>query len=118
MGISRRLRRTFPQNRGCRFDTVTCRDKASSKKPAVCGHSAPCWRLLSRDHTGWLGREDSNLRMVESKSTALPLGDAPRLHVTGDLITGLPEDQCINRSRVYLSAAVESYFRREIHPCQ
>src|SRR6185437_14301921 len=26
---------------------------------------------------GWLGREDSNLRMVESKSTALPLGDAP-----------------------------------------
>ncbi len=25
----------------------------------------------------WLGREDSNLRMVESKSTALPLGDAP-----------------------------------------
>jgi hypothetical protein len=27
--------------------------------------------------TNWLGREDSNLRMVESKSTALPLGDAP-----------------------------------------
>ena len=27
--------------------------------------------------TSWLGREDSNLRMVESKSTALPLGDAP-----------------------------------------
>ena len=27
--------------------------------------------------TAWLGREDSNLRMVESKSTALPLGDAP-----------------------------------------
>src|SRR5215831_6132073 len=26
----------------------------------------------------WLGREDSNLRMVESKSTALPLGDAPK----------------------------------------
>ena len=25
----------------------------------------------------WLGREGSNLRMVESKSTALPLGDAP-----------------------------------------
>ena len=30
--------------------------------------------------SNWLGREDSNLRMVESKSTALPLGDAP---VTG-----------------------------------
>src|ERR1700704_4989039 len=26
---------------------------------------------------GWLGRQDSNLGMVESKSTALPLGDAP-----------------------------------------
>ena len=29
------------------------------------------------DLASWLGREDSNLRMVESKSTALPLGDAP-----------------------------------------
>jgi hypothetical protein len=27
--------------------------------------------------TAWLGREDSNLRMAESKSAALPLGDAP-----------------------------------------
>jgi hypothetical protein len=30
-----------------------------------------------RDQTGWLGREDSNLRMAESKSAALPLGYAP-----------------------------------------
>jgi hypothetical protein len=29
--------------------------------------------------TGGLGREDSNLRMAESKSAALPLGDAPML---------------------------------------
>ena len=29
------------------------------------------------DKTGWLGREDSNLRMAESKSAALPLGYAP-----------------------------------------
>jgi site-specific DNA recombinase len=29
------------------------------------------------EHPVWLGREGSNLRMVESKSTALPLGDAP-----------------------------------------
>ena len=29
--------------------------------------------------TAWLGREDSNLRMAESKSAALPLGDAPVL---------------------------------------
>jgi hypothetical protein len=25
----------------------------------------------------WLGREDSNLRVAESKSAALPLGEAP-----------------------------------------
>src|SRR3984893_18601025 len=30
----------------------------------------------------WLGREDSNLRMAESKSAALPLGDAPMLWIT------------------------------------
>jgi hypothetical protein len=30
------------------------------------------------ERTGWLGREDSNLRMVESKSTALRLSDAPQ----------------------------------------
>src|SRR5437660_8026208 len=33
--------------------------------------------VTSRDCTGWLGREDSNLRMAESKSAALPLGYAP-----------------------------------------
>jgi hypothetical protein len=27
--------------------------------------------------TGWLGRQDSNLRMAASKAAALPLGDAP-----------------------------------------
>src|SRR5262245_27691609 len=30
-----------------------------------------------RTRTGWLGREDSNLRMAEPKSAALPLGYAP-----------------------------------------
>ena len=29
------------------------------------------------EKTGWLGRKGSNLRMLESKSSALPLGDAP-----------------------------------------
>ena len=32
---------------------------------------------LTRSWTAWLGREDSNLRMGESKSPALPLGYAP-----------------------------------------
>ncbi|GBR66533.1 hypothetical protein AA0483_2368 [Acetobacter syzygii NRIC 0483] len=30
-----------------------------------------------RKNRFWLGREDSNLRMAESKSAALPLGYAP-----------------------------------------
>src|SRR5690242_14445652 len=34
------------------------------------------------EETGWLGREDSNLRMAESKSAALPLGYAPPQAVT------------------------------------
>ena len=29
------------------------------------------------DWEGWLGRQDSNLRMAASKAAALPLGDAP-----------------------------------------
>lgn len=50
---------------------------------ALCGGVRPC---LHREGAGrgwalivsvWLGREDSNLRMAESKSAALPLGYAP-----------------------------------------
>jgi hypothetical protein len=37
------------------------------------GNSLSIWR----DWTGWLGRQDSNLGMAESKSAALPLGYAP-----------------------------------------
>jgi hypothetical protein len=33
--------------------------------------------VVHRDRTGWLGRQDSNLGMAESKSAALPLGYAP-----------------------------------------
>jgi hypothetical protein len=32
---------------------------------------------MINDFLNWLGREDSNLRMAESKSAALPLGYAP-----------------------------------------
>ena len=34
-------------------------------------------RIANPAHVNWLGREGSNLRMAESKSAALPLGDAP-----------------------------------------
>src|SRR5207302_1541498 len=53
--------------------------------------SWPGWPWGSRN---WLGREDSNLRMPESKSGALPLGYAPRsrtlsrMPVTGNKATG------------------------------
>ena len=35
--------------------------------------------LLLINFRSELGRQDSNLRMAESKSTALPLGDAPEI---------------------------------------
>ena len=46
------------------------------RKRKTGGFLYPAQRLLE-NLNAWLGREDSNLRMVESKSTALPLGDAP-----------------------------------------
>ena len=48
------------------------------KSPPLAGISGTTEGQVSRRRTAWLGREDSNLRMVESKSTALPLGDAPK----------------------------------------
>src|SRR3954451_25220081 len=38
--------------------------------------TASCARFTVSAH-GWLGRQDSNLGMAESKSAALPLGYAP-----------------------------------------
>jgi hypothetical protein len=49
--------------------------------------------VLDLDAKCWLGREGSNLRMVESKSTALPLGDAPTdcpEKVRDDSLRGFP----------------------------
>lgn len=47
------------------------------EKPAICGPFCTEKIIFYESRTGWLGREDSNLRMGESKSPALPLGDAP-----------------------------------------
>ncbi len=56
----------------------------------------PQYQILGR----WLGREDSNLRMAESKSAALPLGYAPMtaglpvLAASGRQDSGaIPQDQ-------------------------
>jgi hypothetical protein len=35
-------------------------------------------KISGSSQRDWLGREGSNLRMAESKSAALPLGDAPK----------------------------------------
>jgi hypothetical protein len=35
------------------------------------------YNRIKHHQTGWLGRQDSNLGMAESKSAALPLGYAP-----------------------------------------
>jgi hypothetical protein len=44
----------------------------------VHGNNLYRTNLICNDfYVKWLGREDSNLRMAESKSAALPLGDAP-----------------------------------------
>ena len=47
---------------GCRFFSLLGSEQRRSKHRIQC----------------WLGREDSNLRMAEPKSAALPLGYAPR----------------------------------------
>jgi hypothetical protein len=73
-GISQRLSPNsvlIPGNREYRDDTHDC------KSPLLAGLSASIEGIFSEPRTAWLGREDSNLRMGESKSPALPLGDAP-----------------------------------------
>ena len=48
------------------------------KKPANGGLSRDiAGKSLETTLAGWLGRQDSNLGMAESKSAALPLGYAP-----------------------------------------
>src|SRR5258708_39079490 len=54
-----------------------------ARNPAFAGISRTVSNYLESLRNSWLGREDSNLRMVESKSTALPLGDAPRFGPVG-----------------------------------
>ena len=50
---------------------------AAFKKRRVGGLLGSNSLSIWRDWTGWLGRQDSNLGMAESKSAALPLGYAP-----------------------------------------
>ena len=52
--------------------SMRCRSPSCCRPGRRLARSA-CWK----PHKGWLGRQDSNLGMEESKSSALPLGYAP-----------------------------------------
>ena len=56
------------------------------KSGAISG-SGQRLRIERNQYLEWLGREDSNLRMPESKSGALPLGYAPIINDLG--VSGL-----------------------------
>src|SRR6266404_4151883 len=56
----------------CRPET-----RAHLPNPRECRQLSHTRKSHRRDRIGWLGWEDSNLRMPESKSAALPLGSAP-----------------------------------------
>ena len=58
-----------------------CPPETEARRPNLrrYGRLSPTGKNQARDRTAWLGREDSNLRMAESKSAALPLGYAPIL---------------------------------------
>jgi hypothetical protein len=48
----------------------------------LISHGGPFGRTSPVRRLDWLGRQDSNLRMPDPKSGALPLGDAPKLRRT------------------------------------
>src|SRR5215204_7108706 len=69
-----------PQNSRSRAAFMKFSDAETSGSRANPRKSRPfCYDLemTQRDDSGWLGRQDSNLGMAESKSAALPLGYAP-----------------------------------------
>ncbi len=72
-----KTRGDFRHSRTKNTEFGTWRFSAQPKKPANGGLLSDIVEKISRDWTGWLGRQDSNLGMAESKSTALPLGYAP-----------------------------------------
>src|SRR5215471_4757794 len=74
-----------------RTKTVT---HVSGMKRDPCDQNGP--------RTVWLGRQDSNLGMAESKSAALPLGYAPtgkRLTIGADHTDGGGRNQCARGNR-------------------
>lgn len=88
-----------------------------------CRLAGRCWALAVKRRVklyDWLGREDSNLRMGESKSPALPLGDAPT-DQTVPPETGMPgapvriDLTCFAPRVVYRHRAVVSTAKSEVY---
>jgi hypothetical protein len=50
----------------CRFESLET--KLNARKAGICGPFSLLLGSMAERRTAWLGREDSNLRMVESKS--------------------------------------------------
>jgi hypothetical protein len=69
-------RKTPPSVGSARFSSPKTRPLPAN--PRECRRFSHTWKSHRRDRTGWLGRQDSNLGMAESKSAALPLGYAPK----------------------------------------
>ena len=78
--IGKRRSETGPRNRaGKRLNPPLNErgDAFTRRKPLTLRPFHENRRKSPQARNAWLGREDSNLRMAESKSAALPLGDAP-----------------------------------------
>src|SRR5579862_2724042 len=82
----RKQAETFGNNREFWFESGNSGDWGERENARIYGRSRVFATQNNRDRLGWLGREESNLRMAESKSAALPLGYAPsrRLNLTGN----------------------------------
>lgn len=102
------------------FRRIWCEHRSPQRlvtheKPAICGPFCTKKIIFYESRTGWLGREDSNLRMGESKSPALPLGDAPTAsRVSGGMARDTLFEIARSEKRRDHSRADSSWRRRSI----
>ena len=76
---SRPLRPILSRSQHVRAVSAECPFVRKVRVPHICPVRIQKRSSLCNNRRNWLGRQDSNLGMAESKSAALPLGDAPRL---------------------------------------
>ena len=93
-GWKRQGRRTLPFPSRAEFAHLgpieACfdgRGDAAQHSRKRCGHRPSAFpSRAKRASTTWLGWQDSNLRMPESKSGALPLGDIPISGIQAEIV--------------------------------